>query len=282
MQPEYRRSPSGVAQIPPAINRERVVCVASGKGGVGTSVAASLLALSVAGNGARVLLIDGNEGSGALHHLFGVRPSLSLDALRDPAVAVDDVLIRWTEGFALVASRPAHEEQAGISADARRAPFERLLPLTSDFDLIVVDAGARLDNVLAVIDGGAGNVMLVSDADRISLAANYALLKVLSQKVPPARCSVLVNRHDDAIAQAATERLSEACLRFLDFEVAAAGSLPDDACLRAALGAGMPIGDAAEGSPAARAMSAVADRVWPSPVVARALAGGTHSNDSWS
>jgi MinD-like ATPase involved in chromosome partitioning or flagellar assembly len=97
--------PAGVvAHVPPAVVHDRVVLFASGKGGVGTSVAASLFALACSVAGKRVLLIDGHEGNGALHHLFGVRPVRSLDALRDHTVEIADVLIVLGDHFSLVTS----------------------------------------------------------------------------------------------------------------------------------------------------------------------------------
>ena len=274
MQPDARVSGEVVAQIPPAVIRERVVLVASGKGGVGTSVAASLLALACVAAGKRVLVIDGHEGSGALHHLFGVHPVRSLDALRDPTVDISEVLIDLGDQFSLVTTKPASGEQLSLSPEDRRVPFERLLPLSAEYDCVIVDGGSRLDNVLAIAESGAGVAVLVTDADRISLAANYALLKVLAQRTPDVRCSVLVSRHDDLVSRGAGDQLVDACGRFLNLDLSLAGSIPDDACLRAALGAGMSIGDAAEGSPAALVMQTIAQRVlpWLSPARADARA----------
>jgi flagellar biosynthesis protein FlhG len=264
-----RRSANETPHIPPAVVSERIVLVAGGKGGVGTSVVASLLALGCAASGARVLLIDGHEGSGTLHHLFNAHPLRSIDALRDPAVSVADVGLDLGDRFTLVASKPASSEQLDLSPESRRAPFERLLPLSADYDCVVVDAGSRLDGILAVAESGAGRAIVVTDADRISLAANFALLKILALHAPAIRSSVIVNRHDDDVALRAGTQLIDACALFLQSEIALAGTIPDDVCLRAALGAGMPVGDAAQGSPAAETMQSIARRVFPSLSSAR-------------
>ncbi|MEO8623079.1 MAG: cellulose synthase operon protein YhjQ/BcsQ [bacterium] len=254
---------STIAHIPPAVRSERIALVASGKGGVGTSVCSALLALSCAALGRRTLLIDGNEGNGTLHHLFGVRPLRSIDELRNPAVAVRDVCIDMGESFTLVPGKPASRDLLNLSPEARRAPFERLLPLSAEYDCVIVDGGSRLDAVLAIAASGAGHALLVTDADRIALASTFALLKVLSTHAPTVHGSVLVNRHEESVAQRAGTQLTDACARFLGADIALAGSIPDDACLRAAIGAGMPIGDAAQDSPAAASMQALALTVFP-------------------
>jgi MinD-like ATPase involved in chromosome partitioning or flagellar assembly len=266
MLPEQRgaaNAPSMIAHIPPAVRPERIAIVASGKGGVGTSVCSALLALSCAALGRRTLLIDGNEGNGTLHHLFGVRPLRSIDELRNPTVAVRDVCIDLGDAFTLVSSKPASGDQINLSPDARRAPFERLLPLSAEYDCVIVDGGSRLDAVLAIAASGAGHALLVTDADRIALAATFALLKVLATHAPTVRGSVLVNRHEASVAQRAGTQLTDACARFLGADISLAGSIPDDACLRAAIGAGMPIGDASHDSPAAASMQALALSVFP-------------------
>jgi MinD-like ATPase involved in chromosome partitioning or flagellar assembly len=162
-----------------------------------------------------------------------------------------------------VASKPASDEQLTLTAADRRTPFERLLPLSSEYDCVVVDGGSHLETLLAIASCGAGQALVVTDADRIALAANFALLKVLGQRTPDVRTSVLVNRHDETVALRAAAQLADACARFIDRDVSLAGAVPDDVCLRAALGAGMPIGDAADGSPAARTMQSLALRVFP-------------------
>ena len=60
----------------------RVVALASGKGGVGTSTAAALLGAAVAATGRRVLLVDAVGHLGTLHELLAVTPLHSLGALR--------------------------------------------------------------------------------------------------------------------------------------------------------------------------------------------------------
>ncbi|MEO8563628.1 MAG: cellulose synthase operon protein YhjQ/BcsQ [bacterium] len=262
--------------IAPSVAVERVVVVASGKGGVGTSVCASLLALACASLGGRTLLIDGNEGNGTLHHLLKVRPVRSLDALRDPRVPVSDVCVHLGDAFTLVACKPASGEQITLTPDARRAPLERVLALSMDYDCVVVDGGSRLDGILAVTGAGAARAVIVTDADRIALAANFALLKVLSTQAPHVQSRILVNRHDDAVALRAGAQLTEACSRFLGAEISLAGSVPDDACLRAAIGAGMPIGDAAHDSPASVPMAELALAVFPQLVAAQGADAHRH------
>lgn len=259
--------------MPPDARAERVagvqpasVLVASGKGGVGTSCIAALLAIAAAERGERVLLVDAVEASGTLHHLFGARPTQSLWMLGDTRLQPENGLIDVGENLTLM--------PGGSSADAltppddhyRRTALGRLALLYPAYSLVVFDGGSRLDTITAVGDLAEPAMLLVTSADRLALAANYALVKSVHLRRPAAIMSVLSNRHGEAVAQEACGFLVSACTHFLKRAIDVAGAVPDDPCLQAAVGAGMSVRDALDGSPAMDAVRAMLPRfipTWP-------------------
>lgn len=246
--------------------RQRVDCllVASGKGGVGTSVVASLAALSAAERGDTVLLVDANEGSGTLHHLFGVRPTSSLWMLSDERTQPSDVLMSIDERLTLVAGGTSGAAIAPATETERRGALARLAHVYGDYDTIIIDAGSRLDTISAVSELTDPTLLLVTSADRLALAANYALVKSVSAKRADASIAVVANRHSESLAGEACDFLIGACSHFLGRTIDVAGVIPDDPCLQAAVGAGMTVRDALDGSPAAEAMRGVVAKVLPS------------------
>ena len=104
----------------------------------------------------------------------------------------------------------------------------------------------------------------MTSADRLALAANYALVKSVSGRRNDAPIAVVANRHNEALAAEACEFLIGACSHFLGRTIDVAGVVPDDPCLQAAVGAGMAVRDALDGSPAAEAMRGVITKVVPS------------------
>ena len=103
--------------------RRRIDCllVASGKGGVGTSIIAALMALTAAERGKRVLLIDACESGGSLHHLFGVRPTHSLWMLSHPRIQASDALVTRST----VVSRPSLRGMLHLPRRDAAQPHER-------------------------------------------------------------------------------------------------------------------------------------------------------------
>jgi MinD-like ATPase involved in chromosome partitioning or flagellar assembly len=119
-----------------------------------------------------------------------------------------------------------------------------------EHDLLVVDAGSRLDGLFASCSlGGRRTLLLVTGESRPDLAAAYAVAKSAHSHPDAPAIAIASNRLDDSSGQWAAEILVEACGRFLGRAPIIAGVIPDDATLSAALSAGMTIADAAEGSP---------------------------------
>jgi MinD-like ATPase involved in chromosome partitioning or flagellar assembly len=250
------------------VPRPKTLLVASGKGGVGTSVIAALTAITAAERGDRVLLVDGSEGGGTLHHLFGVRPTHSLWMLTDSEINPNDAVIAIDANLSLVAGGTSGTSRTALppSNDTdRRAALANVAQLYGQFDFVVFDGGSRLDTITAASDVASPSVLLVTSADRLALAANYALVKSISARRAEAPIAVMANRHGEALAQEACEFLVGACAHFLSRSIDVIGAIPDDACLHAAVGAGMTLLDALDGSPAADAVRAVLSRLLPSP-----------------
>lgn len=231
-----------------------VLVVASGKGGTGVSLAAALLGLAVAGEGRQVLLVDGTESYGALHLMLGVVPRHPLTALRGGQAQVEELLTPVAETIALFPGGGADlPDAAPLGHAEREVLFRRVAELYGRFDLVVVDAGSRLEAVLTACGGGVSRLLLVATDDQIAMAATHALLKAVEARMPGIGVDVLVNRATERDAMAVHDHLATAAERFLGRAIGLAGAIPDDFCLQGGLGAGMTVQDAAAGSPAALA-----------------------------
>ncbi len=258
-----------------------VLVVASGKGGTGTSLVTALLGLTAAGEGRRVLLVDGTESYGALHLMLGVVPRHPLAALRGGQASAAELLTPIADGVSLFPGGGADDAHAApLGVAERQLLFRRVAELYDAHDLVVVDAGSRLEAVLTACGGGVTRVLLVATEDQIAMAAAHALLKALEARMPGLPVDVLVNRATDAHAAEVHAHLATAAERFLARPVGFAGAVPDDACLQGGLGAGMTVQDAAAGSPAALAARAAGLRLMDeegAAVAAPAAPRGAHA-----
>lgn len=238
-----------------------VLVIASGKGGTGVSLATALLGLAVAGEGRQVLLVDGTESYGALHLMLGITPRHPLAALRGGVADAEELLAPVAETLTLFPGGADDGAVAPLSMAERQLLFRRVAELYDRYDLVVVDAGSRLEAVLTACDGGVSRLLLVTNEDPIAMAATHALLKAVEARRPGVPVDVLVNRAGAHEAERIAAHLHDAAARFLDRELGFAGAIPDDPCLQGGLGAGMTVQDAAAGSPAALAARAAGLRM---------------------
>jgi flagellar biosynthesis protein FlhG len=248
--PRHGAAPSG------APRGTAVVAVGSGKGGVGTSTIAALLAATMAEQGRSVLLVDAGQRLGGLHHLLGVEPAGSLGQLRGGREP-HDLLVPVAERLSLF---PASLDEAELRPTERRLLMRRVASLFDHFELVVIDAGSSAESLVAACADGATRLLAVTAGDRISLVATYALVKLLHERAPGVRVDVVANRVADDGADRLHEYLNGASVRFLSRTVPFAGSIPDDPDFGSALAAGMGTAEASLGSTAALAVRAIGER----------------------
>lgn len=237
---------------------------ASGRGGSGTTLLSALIAVAAAGDGVRVLLIDADEHVGPLALLLGVSAHAGWQDLRGGRFTPTDIITPVSTTLTLVAGgAPRVTSGSALTSAERRACMRRLGSLSSGFDLVVVDCGARFDAVTAAITPHAGERLLAiaAGADPIGLASTYALCKAVHTKHGALPIDVLVNRHEGGEAARCFDAIDAGVRQFLGRALRLAGAVPADPTLDAALRSGMPFPDAAAGSPAAIAAHDVVMRV---------------------
>ena len=225
----------------------QVLVAASGASRCGTTLSSAILAVAASALGRDVLLVDASS-SGALLPLLGVHGAT----------------------FAAV-SPTLTAAEAGVAA---LVPLFEAPPVSTG-DAVLVDAGARLGNVLgalaaALAAGLAPGLLVVTGTEAAQLAAAYALIKVAAERGLAAATEVVIVGGDATEARDAFALLTAGVRRFLDRPLALAAHVPEDPSLAVALAAGMSVHDAAAGSPAVAALNALAGRwaVAASPPVA--------------
>ncbi|MBX7167693.1 MAG: P-loop NTPase [Pirellulales bacterium] len=213
-------TPSGVA-------RPRVVAVAAGKGGVGTSTVAVNLAITLAQSGQRAVLADCDLFGGDAAQLCQLQPVYSIADVLAGRRTVHEVLLRGPAGIQVLPGVWA----LGEPCDATPAALHRLLlqfeALGAHADFIVLDVGAAMTRPARRLWQAADRVLLTTTPDPVAVMDAYAAIKVLMAGHALSSIRLLVNQATDPLMAADVhERLSRACRRFLGEPVALAGHLP--------------------------------------------------------
>ena len=235
--------------------RPGVVVVGAGKGGVGTSVLSTMLAIGAAQRGENVLLVDADEAVGSLHMMLGITdPGPGLGSLRAGRGEPEALLVPVDSGLTLFPGGGGGVDATLIAASAeRRILLARVAALYERFSTVIVDGGSRLDSVMAACGAGAERLLCVTAPDRIALAASYALFKVARARFDTLPVELIVNSADERKGRGLHAVVRAATQSFLGTDVLFGGTIPIDERLESCLEAGESLAqlDAAFGAAAA-------------------------------
>ena len=244
-----------------APSEPQVILLASGKSGQGTSTVAALLAILSASEGTRVLLVDAASCPAGLASLLGVQPDEAPARTRDASALLEEMVLPISDTLSLLSVGLPTRDAPRRATGERRALLRWLAPLYARYDLVVIDGGSRLESIAALTVSPPTKLIAVTSTDRVAVPSTYALVKALDARTPAIPVEVLVNGAPAAAAVTVFRELDTATQLFLQRRVDYAGAIPDDAGLRAATLAGIPVQQAAIDSPVVSAIHQLGARM---------------------
>jgi flagellar biosynthesis protein FlhG len=241
----------------------KVFALTSGKGGVGKTNIAANLATLAAKSGKRVLVIDADLGLANIEIILGLKPRYHLGDLLEGHRTLDEVLVRGPHGICLLPAGSGVQSLTHLSDQQKMQFVSALDPLEDLFDVVFIDSGAGIgENVLFFV-GAAQEAILVVSPEPTSLVDAYATVKVLSQQAGVRNFSVIVNPVVDELpARGIFQKLTAVTSRFLTAQIRHLGYIPRDENFHRAIMAQRAIVDLFPSSPASRALTSIAERLF--------------------
>lgn len=161
----------------------RLIAVASGKGGVGKTWLAITLAQSLAAQGRRVLLVDGDLGLANVDIQLGLTPRHDLAAVLSGRRSLADVIMRYAPPelsgtpFDVLPGRSGAASLATLELDLLSRLLEAIQGLAG-YDIVLLDLGAGIDPATRYMAACADTLLVVSTDEPTALADAYAVLKL--------------------------------------------------------------------------------------------------------
>lgn len=215
----------GFAHAPPP----PMIAVAGAKGGVGTTTVAVNLAVSLAGAGQRVLVVDVDLTRADVAAICGVNPRYTTADVLAGRREIHEVLISGPGGIQLAPGAWASPEAVECRPAAQRRLIAQLAQLGEHLDLILLDVGNDTNDTMQQYWHAAARVLLVSTADSIAMMDAYAAIKIAMSPREQPPVDLIVNKlADDQSALDVHHRIDLSCQRFLGFCVGLAGEIPLD------------------------------------------------------
>ena len=202
----------------------RVVCLVSGKGGVGKSNLAANLAIGLAGAQRQVVLVDADLALANLDILFDLPPGPNISTLlknpQNPAEISTDI----APGIRLVPGASGLTALADLSDFHRAQLISFLDSLQRSADFLIVDASAGLSSNVLSFAAAADDVLVLTTPEPPAITDAYAVIKVLLIERQLSSIFLVVNMAKNiSQVRSVHARIAGAARRFLHFDLPLAG-----------------------------------------------------------
>ncbi|MGH2515312.1 MAG: response regulator [Ktedonobacterales bacterium] len=252
-QVEQPRYPAGPQRL------RRIVAVYSPKGGVGRSVLAANLAVTLKqSTNSRVVLVDANLQSGDSHVLLNINSPNSIDDLRE-AGSLDQEIINGavapheSSGIGLLRAPIALESAELFTADAMKAI---LIELREHFDYLVVDTDTTFTEATLTVLEMADLILMITTLEVTTINRVAQALDVIDRLgYPRAKVKLICNRVDSLYGIQPKNIEPRLRTHFLSL-------IPDDARLVVtSVNRGVPFVLSHKSAPISKALQTLAQRV---------------------
>jgi flagellar biosynthesis protein FlhG len=242
--------------------RAQVVAITSGKGGVGKSNVAVNLAITLAGAGKRVTLLDADLGLANADVLCNVDLRTNLSHVIARKKELSEVLVKAPGGFNLIGGASGLARMADLTDDDRQRLVDALGELEQQADVILIDTGAGISPNVLSFTRAADHVLVVTTPEPTAITDAYAVIKVISRDPNERRLSLLVNQaRSPAEGRVVHERIAKVAKQFLGVGVLDAGYVLADEHVQNAVRSRRPFVLGAPNCPAAKCIEKLAMRL---------------------
>ncbi len=175
-----------------------VVAITSGKGGVGKTFFCANLACALAKRGRRVLVIDADLGLANLDVVLNLHPKITLNDVLAGTATVNSAIVpalgQSGAAFAVILAGSGRLEFTQLTPMVRWRLSQVLDELKPHYDIILLDTGAGISEMVLFTVSLATEVLVVATPEPTSLTDAYSTIKVLVTEQQRDHVQVVVNQ----------------------------------------------------------------------------------------
>ena len=255
----------------PTRRRARIMAITSGKGGVGKTFLAVNVAAGLARRGRRVLVLDADLGLANLDVVLNLIPKITLHDVFTGKCTLEEAILPAPGGFSVLLAGSGLVEYSRLTPEVREQLFKVIETVAPHFDRILLDTGAGISDVVLFAVSLADEVLVVATPEPTSLTDAYATIKVLATQQQRRSIRLVVNQVSRAgegrvirgQLQQVVDRYVTSLIEGPDNAVKLdlLGEVPSDLAVREAVQRRRLLLELLPGSPAAKAIVAVATKL---------------------
>lgn len=172
----------------------RVVAITSGKGGVGKTNVSVNLAIGLALQQKRVVLVDLDLGLANADILLDLTCRYNLSQVLSGRKTIDEVVLPAMGNIRVVPGASGVERLANLSDVERQTLLSSFDALHKDADYILFDTGAGISKNTTAFLAAADDVIVVTVPEPTAIVDAYAVIKMLSREPDHGDLYVLMNQ----------------------------------------------------------------------------------------
>ncbi|MBA3011928.1 MAG: MinD/ParA family protein [Desulfobacula sp.] len=243
----------------------KIITIASGKGGVGKTSISLNLSLSLAAQGHRVCLFDGDLGLANVNILTRLFPDHGLEEVISGEYTLGDIMIKNFQGIDIIPGSSGVEKIADLGPEESKRLITSFLGLSA-YDYFILDTSAGISSQVLSFCRASHEMILVATPEPTSLTDAYSLLKVLSRYKGLPRVRVVINHvKTAAAAKKAYARLKETVHKFLSIKISPLGIVAEDPKVSIAVVSQVPFYMLFPDTDASRCIRAIAQKLSQDP-----------------
>lgn len=211
--------------IPPP---PRTIAIAGGRRGIGITSISVNLAIAMAQQGQRTVIVDADLVRADVAGTCGVTPACTIADVLAGKRGIHEVLERGPGGIQLVAGSNSPQCRSLCSERAMGRLIDQIRALGRHTDAVVIDIGSSPTDLMCRLWQAADRVLVTTTADSVAVMDAYALIKSVAVATDERRpLALVVNQAEsESLALDIFGRMDRSCRRFLGLGIELCGWLP--------------------------------------------------------
>ena len=225
---------------------QRLITIASGKGGVGKTWLSVTLAHALSHAGKNIALFDGDLGLANVDIQLGIMPEKDLGNVISGECDFAEIACAYKDNdgtsFDVLPGKSGSGALGALTKQTLVGLKSKLTNTAADYDLLLLDLAAGIDQAVTELSSHDGRILVVMTADPTSLTDAYAFIKITTMQNPGANIAIVVNNvASRKEGEKAFEAIKRACEGFLKISPPLAGIIRNDRRVVDAIRAQTPI-----------------------------------------
>ena len=169
-----------VPQKEQIVKDARIICITSGKGGVGKTNFTINLAIELSKLNNRVVIIDADLGLANIDVVLGTIPKYTLLDVIHNDKSIEEVMVTGPNNIKIISGGSGITELVDISSSSIQQLIEKFYSINNYADIILIDTGAGLSNSVLSFVLAAQEVIIVTTPEPTSITDAYAMIKIIN------------------------------------------------------------------------------------------------------